>query len=150
LDFDLKKVISWSLYDWANSAFATCVMAGFFPIFFKKYWSISVDVTESTFYLGAANSLASLIIAALAPVLGAIADSGGIKKKFLLFFAMMGIVMTGSLYFVAQGDWKLAAGIYVLATIGFSGGNIFYDSLIVSVAPEKKMDFVSAFGFSLG
>ena len=125
-------------------------MAGFFPVFFKEYWSAGTDVTVSTFHLGTANSLASLAIAAVAPVLGAIADSGGAKKKFLLFFATMGIVMTGSLYFVAQGDWRLAAGIYVLSIIGFSGGNIFYDSLIVNVASKQNLDFVSALGFSFG
>ena len=125
-------------------------MAGFFPVFFKKYWSIGTNVTVSTFQLGIANSLASLTLAALAPVLGAIADTGGAKKKFLFSFALMGILMTGSLYFVAQGEWEVALGIYVLATIGFSGGNIFYDSLITNVSPEKKLDFVSAVGFSLG
>lgn len=146
----MKRIVSWALYDWANSAFATTVMAGFFPVFFKEYWSAGREVSVSTFQLGAANSLASIVIALMAPILGAIADRGSSKKKFLLFFAAMGIVMTGSLFFVAKGNWEAAVFLYVLATIGFSGGNIFYDSLIVSVAPEKKMDFVSALGFSLG
>jgi UMF1 family MFS transporter len=125
-------------------------MACFFPVFFKEYWSVGTDVSVSTFHLGTANALASLIIAAVAPLLGAIADSGGVKKKFLLFFAAMGIVMTGSLYFVAQGNWRLAAGIYVLSIIGFSGANIFYDSLILNVTSKQRIDFVSALGFSLG
>jgi len=146
----MKKIISWALYDWANSAFATTVMAGFFPVFFKQYWSTGREVTVSTFHLGAANSIASIAIALLAPVLGAIADKGSSKKKFLLFFAVMGIVMSGSLYFVEKGRWELAILLYVIATIGFSGGNIFYDSLLITVAPEKKMDFVSALGFSFG
>jgi len=145
-----KKVISWSLYDWANSAFATSVMAGFFPVFFKQYWSTGVEVTTSTFRLGMANSIASLVVAALAPVLGAIADRGGAKMKFLLFFAAMGIIMTGGMFFVAKGAWQAAVLLYVLGIIGFSGGNVFYDSLIVDVSPPKRTDMVSSLGFSLG
>jgi UMF1 family MFS transporter len=145
-----KKVISWSFYDWANSAFATSVMAGFFPVFFKQYWSTGVQATTSTFRLGLANSVASLIVAALAPALGAIADRGGAKMKFLLFFASMGIIMTGGMYFVAQGAWQLAFLLYVLGIIGFSGGNVFYDSLIVDVSPPGKTDMVSSLGFALG
>lgn len=149
-EYDKKKVYSWALYDWANSAFATTVMAGFFPVFFKQYWCVSSDVTVSTFRLGLANSIASIVIVALAPVLGAIADRGSAKKKFLLFFSMMGIVMTGSLYLVAHGNWVPAVFLYVLGVIGFSGANIFYDSLLVQVASPKKVDFVSALGFAMG
>ena len=87
-----KNVISWIFYDWANSAFATTVMAGFFPLFFKKYWCIGANVTESTFKLGVANSIASIIIAVLAPVLGAIADKGSLKKKFLIFFLVRNLI----------------------------------------------------------
>ena len=145
-----KKVISWALYDWANSAFATTVMAGFFPVFFKQYWNVGVEVTTSTFRLGFANSVASLIVVALAPIFGAIADRGGARKKFLLFFASMGIVMTGSLFFVARGSWQMAALLYILGIIGFSGGNVFYDSLLISVAPKSREDMVSALGFALG
>ncbi len=147
---DRKKVVSWALYDWANSAFATTVMAGFFPLFFKKYWHANVESAVSTFWLGTANSLASIVIAVLAPVLGAIADCGSAKKKYLLFFAAMGIVMTCSLSWVAQGNWPAAIALYVAAMIGFSGANIFYDALIVNVSSEQKLDRVSALGFSLG
>ena len=145
-----KKVISWALYDWANSAFATTIMAGFFPVFFKKYWNVGVEVTTSTFRLGLANSTASLIVVALAPLLGAVADQGGARKKFLVFFAAMGVMMTGSLFLVSQGAWQVAALIFVLGIIGFSGGNIFYDSLLVSVSPPGKEDIVSALGFAMG
>ncbi|MES9836928.1 MAG: MFS transporter [Candidatus Thiodiazotropha sp.] len=144
------KVLAWSLYDWANSAFATTVMAGFFPIFFKQYWSADVAVTESTFRLGLANSVASIIVVCLAPLLGALADQGGAKKRFLLFFAAMGIVMTGSLYLVAMGNWAMALVLYGLGVLGFSGGNIFYDALMVSVTRKQHYDKVSAYGFAFG
>jgi UMF1 family MFS transporter len=145
-----KPIISWALYDWANSTFATTVMAGFFPVFFKSYWSAGAVVTESTFQLGLANSLASIVIMILAPILGAIADKGGARKKFLLFFTAMGVVMTGGLYFVERGMWEWAVLLYMAASIGFAGGNVFYDALIVTVAPKKKLDVVSALGYSLG
>jgi UMF1 family MFS transporter len=146
----MKPVTAWALYDWANSAYATTVMAGFFPVFFKQYWSAGADVTVSTFQLGAANSLASVVVVICAPILGAIADQGSSKKKFLIYFASMGIVMTGAMFFVAQGAWPSAVLLYVLATVGFSGSNIFYDALIVGVAPAPRRDAVSALGFALG
>ena len=145
-----KAIWSWALYDWANSAFATTVMAGFFPLFFKAYWANPGNPSESTFYLGMANSIASIIVAMLAPFLGAIADRGTAKKKFLLFFAFLGIVMTGGLWMVAQGLWQMAVLLYVLATVGFSGSNLFYDSLLPGIAREEKVDYVSSLGFALG
>ena len=148
---DNKKTIrSWAFYDWANSAFATTVMSGFFPLFFKKYWANPNNPSESTYYLGLANSIASIIVAALAPFLGAIADRGTAKKKFLFTFAFLGIIMTGGLWMVQQGQWQMAIIFYILATVGFSGSNIFYDSLLPGVASEKKVDDVSCLGFGLG
>ncbi len=145
-----KKVFGWTMYDWANSSFATTVMAGFFPVFFKSYWSAGADVNQSTAMLGYANSLASLVVALLAPILGAIADQSSGKKKFLIFFAYLGVLMTGCLYMVKFGQWLLAAIFYVLGTVGFSGANSFYDSLLPDVADEKKIDYVSSKGFALG
>ncbi len=145
-----NRAIPWAMYDWANSAFATTVMAGFVPVFNKEFWSVGAPKTVGSFRLGMAISLASLTVALLAPVLGAIADRGGAKKKFLLFFASQGIVMTGALFFVARGQWALGLTLYALSLIGFSGANIFYDSLLISVAGEKKLDLVSALGYSLG
>jgi UMF1 family MFS transporter len=145
-----KAILGWSLYDWANSAFATTVMAGFFPIFFKQFWSVGSDATTSTARLGLANSAAGILIALSAPLLGAIADRGASRKKFLIFFAYMGAVMTAALYMISRGDWALAVLLYVLASFGFSGGNIFYDALINFVSSEKRIDFISSLGFSLG
>jgi UMF1 family MFS transporter len=145
-----NAVFGWGMYDWANSAFATTVMAGFFPIFFKQYWSHGTDATVSTARLGLANSLAGVLVAMAAPLLGAIADRSTSRKRFLLVFAALGVLMTSSLTFVAQGNWAMAAFLFVCATVGFSGSNIFYDSLITVVSTEERMDQVSALGFSMG
>ena len=145
-----KKVISWALYDWANSAFATTVMAGFFPLFFKSFWAADLSPAESTAVIGTTNSLAGLFIMLSAPILGAYSDLGKLKKKFLAFFALLGVLSTGYLYFIPQGDWVIAASLYALAVIGFSGGNIFYDSLIVSVSEQDQRHKVSSLGFSMG
>ena len=145
-----KAIWGWAMYDWANSAFATTVMAGFFPVFFKKYWSYGVDVNMSTAQLGFGNSIASLFVALMAPVIGAIADKGSTRKKFLLFFAYLGVLMTASLFVIQQGEWAWAIFIYAMGIIGFSGANIFYDSLLPGVAGEEKIDFISGFGFSMG
>ncbi|MBW6458535.1 MAG: MFS transporter [FCB group bacterium] len=145
-----KSIWSWAMYDWANSAFATTVMAGFFPIFFSAYWSAGVAGVDTTARLGFSNSIASLIVALLAPFLGAIADKGSAKKKFMFTFAFIGVVMTGGLFMVHQGQWQIAALLYILATVGFSGGNIFYDSLLPGVASEKKIDYVSSLGYAMG
>jgi len=145
-----KRVISWALYDWANSAFATTVMAGFFPLFFKSFWAADLSPAESTAVIGTTNSLAGLLIVLLAPFLGAYSDLGKFKKKFLAFFALLGVLSTGYLYFIPQGDWVIAASLYALAVIGFSGGNIFYDSLIATVSKQDQRHKVSSLGFSLG
>ncbi len=148
---DQKKPLwGWVMYDWANSAFATTVMSGFFPIFFKQYWSYGADVNTSTALLGFGNALASLIVALLAPVLGAIADRSSAKKKFLLFFAYIGVLMTAALFLVGKGQWELAIFIFAVGIIGFSGANIFYDALLPKIAGKDNIDFVSSLGFSMG
>ena len=142
--------LAWALYDWANSAFATTVLAGLFPVFFKSYWNSGVDPATSTLRLGTANSVASLVIALMAPALGAIADAGGLRRRLLALFAMLGAVSTAALYFVAQGQWLAAALLFVAANVGFMGGNVFYDALLVNVAAPNRRDVISALGFALG
>jgi len=145
-----RREFSWALYDWANSAFATTVMAGFFPLFFKKYWAADLNVETSTFYLGLANSSASFIIMILAPILGSIADSSGLHKRLLICFAMLGMLATVSFYFISQGMWPVACIVYVVSIIGFSGANVFYDALLPILAPRSKHHSLSALGFALG
>jgi MFS transporter, UMF1 family len=150
IDPGQKKIISWALYDCANSAFATTVMAGLFPVFFKQFWGGGLDASYSTYRLGQANSIAAIIGGCVAPFLGYLADRKSARKRLLFLFAAAGIVTTGGLSLVPHGGWGLALLLYVIATLGFAGGNLFYDSLLVNVAGKEKMDVVSALGFSLG
>jgi len=149
-DLRNRRVFSWAFYDWANSAFATVVMAGFFPVFFKKFWAADLAATGSTFWLGMVNSVASLLIVVCAPLLGAIADQAGAKKRFLIGFTCLGVLSSGALFFLAQGEWGMALAIYLLGVLGFSGSNIFYDALLVDVASPEKYERVSALGYALG
>jgi MFS transporter, UMF1 family len=145
-----KPVFAWALCDWANSAFATTVMAGFFPVLFKNYWNAGVPATESTFRLGFASGLAGLVIAVLAPVFGAIADKSGARVRLLMLFTVLGAAMTAALYLVAEGNWVTATLLYVGASLGFWHGNQFYDSLITDVSEEREFDLVSGYGYALG
>lgn len=145
-----KTILSWALYDWANSAFATTVMAGFFPVFFTDYWSRGVEPTQTTLRLAFGVSIGSLVVATLAPFLGAMADQGGTKKRSLAFFTAVGVAATALLFFVGEGMWLPALLLYVLGITGFLSSLVFYDSLLVSISDERSIDGISARGFALG
>lgn len=145
-----RPVLSWALYDWGNSAFATTVMAGFFPVFFSQYWSAGADTELTTARLGYANAAAGLVIALLAPFLGAIADRGGRRKQMLLAFTVLGSMTTFALFFLAQGQWLAAAVLFAFGTVGFNGGVVFNDALLLDVAAPAQYDRVSSFGYALG
>ena len=145
-----RKVKGWALYYWGNHAFTTAVVTVFFPIFFKDYWNHGVDPSLSTFRLSLAVSGSSLIVALTAPILGAIADKGGHKKRFLIGSAFMGAVMVFALHFVGLGQWQWAMFFFMAANIGYWWGNVFGDSMLVSVAEPGKFDVTSAIGYFSG
>jgi UMF1 family MFS transporter len=141
---------AWAAYDWANSAFATTVLAGFFPIFFKNFWNEGVASTEVTFRLGLAHSASGLFIFLLAPLLGALADRSGAKRAFLFAFALLGAVATALLAAAPGNAWIAATVLFSLASIGFSGSMVFNDALLVDVAKPHEYERVSALGYGLG
>ncbi len=145
-----RPVIAWALYDWANSAFATTVMAGFFPVFFKQFWNAGVEVTISTGRLGLVNGIGSACVALLAPVLGTIADRSASRVRLLMAFTVLGAASTAALALVGQGHWLLASALFLAASLGFWGGLVFNDSLLLHVAEPREYDLVSGFGYSLG
>jgi UMF1 family MFS transporter len=145
-----KEVFSWAMYDWANSAFSTTVMAGFFPVFFKNYWSEGMDPTLTTARLGTAISVSSLIIAVVSPTLGAMADLHGYKKNFNFLFMCLGALSCFAMGFIDQGQWQWAIFAYGLAMMGFNASSVFYDALLPEVASGREMDYASSLGYSLG
>ena len=142
--------MAWALYDWGNSAFALSVLAVLFPLFLGDYWSVGAEGATVTARLALATFSASILVSLLAPILGAIADSGGYRKRFLFILAVLGAVTTASLSLIDQGGWVWALGLFVLASVGYYSANVFYDSLILDVSNPKYYSLVSSFGFSLG
>ncbi len=145
-----KALYSWAMYDWANSSFATTIMAGFFPVFFKNYWSHGADAITTTARLGTAISISSLIIALMSPTLGVIADLRGVKKIFCFVFMFVAVAMCFWMGFIPAGDWVSAIMAYGIAMMAFNATCVFYDSLLPSVASNKDMDYASSLGYSLG
>jgi len=141
---------AWAMYDWANSAFTTTVMAGFVPILFKEYWGAGATASDTSLRLGLTNSVASLVVAVMAPVLGAMADAGGTRKRFLFVCTALGVVATAWLALVSRGSWLTAAMVFGGGTVAFSAAMIFYDALLVDVSTPETSDRVSARGFALG
>ncbi len=145
-----RRVLAWAFYDWANSAFALSVLAVLFPIFFGAYWSSGDPGSAITARLAWVSAASSAVICILAPVLGTIADAGGLRKRFLFFLTLIGATSTALLASVDEGGWLWAAVFYMVASFGYYGSTIFYDSLIIDVTEPENYSFVSSLGFSIG
>ena len=145
-----KTIRSWKMYDWANSAFATTIMAAVLPEFYSSVAGSTLDRTTATSYWGYSNTIAMLTVAITAPILGAIADHSGAKKRFLGGFALVGIFATTLLTGIGSGMWVYASILYIFGRLGFGCANIFYDSLLPHVASQEEIDRVSAQGYACG
>ncbi|MDF2721336.1 MAG: transporter [Paenibacillus sp.] len=148
---DRQTVRAWVMYDWANSAFATTMMAAVLPIFYSDVAASTLANEQmATSYWGLTQSIAMLIVAVMTPILGAVADHSGFKVLFLRLFSYLGILASACFVFVGNGDYVLASFLFILGTIGFSGGNAFYDALLPDVAEPGKRDYISSKGFAFG
>jgi len=145
-----RVINAWCMYDWANSAFATTIMAAVLPTFYSAVAGAHLPGNTATVYWGYTSSISLLINAVMSPVLGAVADYLGAKKRFLALFAAFGIFFTSLLVMVTTGQWLLASVLYTLGYIGFGGANVFYDSLLPHIARPGDIDYVSSKGYALG
>ncbi len=145
-----RAIRAWTMYDWANSAFATTIMAAVLPVYYSSVAAAELPRNMATAYWGYTTSAAMLIAAILSPILGAVADFSGSKKRFLTIFMALGVTGTALLYFVGTGDYLLASLFFIFGNIGFAGSLVFYDSLLPHIAGPNEIDQVSSRGYAMG
>jgi MFS transporter, UMF1 family len=141
---------AWAMYDWAISAMQTVITTAVFPIFFIRVAGAGLPAAQATEQYSWANTAAAVLIAVLSPILGAIADSKGAKKRFMAVFMMIGIFATLGMFFISQGQILLASTLFVLSVAGATGSLTFYESLLPHIASESEMDRVSTAAYALG
>jgi UMF1 family MFS transporter len=154
-----KTIFGWCMYDWANSAFATTILAAVLPIYFVSIvpeGGVDITILGITFHAFATPlwsfsiTIAMVIVALSAPVLGAIADYSRAKRQFLIFYTYLGAVFTALLVTVGYGDYLRASLFFIIALIGFAGGNVFYNAFLPEIAPAGEREYVSGKGFAFG
>ncbi len=150
LGLDTRERRAWAMYDWANSAFMTSVIATLFPLFFVSVAAATLSETLALSRLAYASTIAVLIVAVMTPVLGAIADYSAAKKKMLAAFLVVGLTATVGMYFIQRGEWVFAAFLFIIGNIGIFGTLAFYDSLLPHVARGEDADRVSTAGYAIG
>ncbi len=145
-----REVLSWCLYDWGNSAFATVVISAVLPVYYNEVAGSVLGGNKAIVYWGYTVSVALLITALLAPVMGAVSDFMGIKKRLLMLFAAVGVFATSLLYFIKTGDWFVASMLFVVGHVGFSMSEVFYNAILPDIAAPGEIDRVSTKGYALG
>ncbi|MCM3785896.1 MFS transporter [Neobacillus mesonae] len=147
---DPKQARAWVMYDWANSAFATTMIAAVLPIFYQNVAAAELDDALATSYWAFSQTIAMILVAVLSPLLGAAADVGGRKGTYLLVAAILGSVASSAMALTGTGDYLIVSVLFIIATLGFSGGNTFYDSMLRDIAPPSERDMLSARGYMYG
>jgi MFS-type transporter involved in bile tolerance (Atg22 family) len=146
-----RRIRAWQLYDWANSAFATTILAAVLPVYYSQVAGKTLSSpATATAYWTATLSISLLLVAVLAPIFGTISDLKRGKKKLLAASILIGSLGTALLVLVSTGDWLMASLFFMIARLGFAGGNVFYDALLPHVAREEDQDRVSTMGFAVG
>jgi UMF1 family MFS transporter len=145
-----RDLRAWAMYDWANSAFQTTVIAAIFPIYYVKVAAADLPGPVATSRFAWATTLSILIVAVIAPLLGAIADERPIKKRMIAVFLAIGATATGAMFFITRGDWLLALVLFVVGNVGVAASIVFYEALLPHLVTERELDVVSSAGYAIG
>jgi UMF1 family MFS transporter len=141
---------AWAMYDWANSAYQTTVIAAVFPIYYQKVAAAGIDSAVAMARFAWATTIAIFIVALIAPVLGAIADHSAVKKPLLAAFAGLGITSCFAMFWITQGEWLFALTLFVIGNVGVAGSVVFYEALLPHIADPQDLDRVSSAGYAIG
>src|SRR5215217_6391273 len=141
---------AWAWYDWANSVYFTTVITAVFPSFYATYAAKGLEPAQATARFGLITTISVLVVALLSPILGALADYSGVKKRLLAIFMSIGVTACALMVFIREGDILLASILFFVGNIGVSGSTVFYDSLLPHVATAKETDRVSSAGYAMG
>ncbi len=141
---------AWAMYDWANSAVQTTIIAAVFPIYFHNVVAADLGDALATSRFAWATTIAIIIVAVIAPLLGAIADYAAMKKKLLGLFLWIGALSTIAMYWIQAGDWMLGLTLFILTNIGVASSIVFYDSLLPHLVGQDQVDRVSSAGYAMG
>src|SRR4030095_7226578 len=141
---------AWAMYDLANSAFQTTIIAAVFPIYYNRVVAADLRPADATSRFAWATTIAILIVAIVAPLLGAIADFAAMKKKLLAVFLAIGASAPAAMFWIERGDWQFALVLFVIGNVGVAGSIVFYESLLPHLVDESKLDIVSTAGYAIG
>ena len=150
LGLDRPELRAWAMYDWAASSMQTTIMVAVFPIYFVKVAGAGFGDSGATQRLATANTLALVVIALLSPILGAVSDYRGNKKRLLGLFMWIGVAAVLGMFFIGRGDLSLASILFVISLIGVAGSFVFYEALLPHIARPGEIDRVSTAGYALG
>jgi UMF1 family MFS transporter len=141
---------AWAMYDWANSAMVCVIITAVFPIYYEQVACAGIKQEDASGRFALATTIGMVLIAAIAPLLGTIADFNGRKKSMLAGFLTLGVASVTGMFFIYKGDWILASVLFILANIGANGSFVFYDALLPHIASDEEIDRVSTAGYALG
>ena len=145
-----RDLRAWAMYDLANSAYQTTIIAAVFPIYNNRVVAADLPGAAATSRFAWATTIAILIVAIVAPLLGAIADYAALKKKLLAVFLAIGAAASAAMFWIERGDWQLALALFVIGNVGVAGSIVFYESLLPHLVPEDQLDRVSSAGYAIG